>query len=541
MESNSWIDAILIANFDEQKGAIMENIFDFHTFDKFLSDKIKSDMSFLSFPDKNQNMNGYKNFHFCYELLNTEAEVENDKGNGQINHFNKNKTFKIFGFVCFCQLKDSSCKRGFIQKSLLILSRHMYISFFSTISKKLFQLYIDHGLKSIEIAINLIKDWPAITINKNLDLPFYGDMYRLYISPYGETFNQSVKKINMESSEKCFPPSVQLFTNDVDFSILRYTITQLHYIYELLLLEESILILGHCPSTVTQYANALLNLINPLEFMGVYFPYFTIQLTHKIPPNDKSSSSSTTSNNNNHHYLIGVTNPYFKEVFKNWKYKILLDSLTGFENHKNGIIDKYPFKKNAFLNSYDRNCLLPIEPNDLKLFKKINELRNHSEMSQLIGEYFNKKTKQLLEPIGKYVQSMFAKKIDGCFASILEDPNVLPCFSYEICMENIENFIDHPFNFNRAKQLQFYDKFIRTKSFHKWLNLLWNPLKIKLINRYVEHITSLNSINWRYICNDNKSQIISFINCLLKSSQLNKDKYIAVQDVRNRLILELSN
>lgn len=62
----------------------------------------------------------------------------------------------FYGFVYFRQVKDRNVRRGYFQKSLVILTWFPFISFYQRIMKILAPKYFDFGLPSLEAGILFI-------------------------------------------------------------------------------------------------------------------------------------------------------------------------------------------------------------------------------------------------------------------------------------------------------------------------------------------------------------------------------------------------
>lgn len=80
----------------------------------------------------------------------------------------------IYGYTYFRQRRDKSIKRGYFQKSVVILSHLPYIALFGEIVSKLGPLYYDHGDPIIEAFINAVTRWPNPAPGATLPLPLFG-------------------------------------------------------------------------------------------------------------------------------------------------------------------------------------------------------------------------------------------------------------------------------------------------------------------------------------------------------------------------------
>lgn len=77
-------------------------------------------------------------------------------------------------------------------------------------------------------------------------------------------------------------------------------------LWEVVLLNQSILVISDKPSISSEVVYLLQSLIFPIQFKGRYFPYFTIF--------DNDLDCSDDPKNMHHNLLIGVTNPIFLKV-----------------------------------------------------------------------------------------------------------------------------------------------------------------------------------------------------------------------------------
>lgn len=65
----------------------------------------------------------------------------------------------LYGYVFFRQKKDSSIRRGYFQKSLVLLSQHPFVGLFSRIVSILGPAFFDTGQPMLEAACMNIVQW----------------------------------------------------------------------------------------------------------------------------------------------------------------------------------------------------------------------------------------------------------------------------------------------------------------------------------------------------------------------------------------------
>jgi hypothetical protein len=77
-------------------------------------------------------------------------------------------------------------------------------------------------------------------------------------------------------------------------------------LWEIVLLNKSILIISDKPSISSEVVYLLQSLIFPIEFKGRYFPHYTV-FDNEFDKNDDQQSL-------HNNLIIGVTNPIFLKV-----------------------------------------------------------------------------------------------------------------------------------------------------------------------------------------------------------------------------------
>jgi hypothetical protein len=178
-----WLYGIAVVTFDLELGQSIELLLPNHC---KLTDKEKLNLSYLSFPDANSTFLGDTQYHFrirhestlptYYQYYNSivPAALQVDPNS-------------LFGYVNFRQIRDKTVKRGYFQKSLVLLSKLPFISLFISIVSELGPNYFQYGLASLEACCHLMdRQWPEPEPGKTLLLPLLGNVLQVRIPTHGD-------------------------------------------------------------------------------------------------------------------------------------------------------------------------------------------------------------------------------------------------------------------------------------------------------------------------------------------------------------------
>jgi len=94
----------------------------------------------------------------------------------------------LFGYVYFRQVKDKTLKRGYFQKSVVILSKFPFTSFFNQILSLIAPAYFENGSEVIETACNDIDRWGLPMPGEMLSLPILGNVIEVLSELTGQIF-----------------------------------------------------------------------------------------------------------------------------------------------------------------------------------------------------------------------------------------------------------------------------------------------------------------------------------------------------------------
>ncbi|XP_053775821.1 protein DENND6B isoform X4 [Desmodus rotundus] len=211
---SAWLECVCVVTFDLELGQALELVYpsDFR-----LTDKEKSSICYLSFPDSHSGCLGDTQFSFRIRQCGGQRSprpTDNGCYDREAPATLQRESAHYFGYVYFRQVKDSSVKRGYFQK---------------------------------------------VHIPSRADKPE----------------SSSLKQCGQESLLPA--PLVLTSVHELDlFRCLQPVLTHLQTLWELMLLGEPLVVLAPSPAVSSEMVLALTSCLQPLRFCCDYRPYFTI-------------------------------------------------------------------------------------------------------------------------------------------------------------------------------------------------------------------------------------------------------------------------
>ncbi|KAJ6570082.1 hypothetical protein DFH09DRAFT_1362744, partial [Mycena vulgaris] len=198
-----WILGVAIVDFDVDDGPVISRIYP----PLVVFPAEAENIAFSAFPDSPQFEDGSQDHSFC---IRDHALSLGDRRPAAKDGF-------IYGFAHFTQRKDSSTKRGYEQRSLVILTHHPYPAFFARITALLGPLFQEHGLPMLEAACHNIATWSDPIPGMIAELGFLGTVLTVELphSPEQQQLaGQGVRPVHqhiLASSCAFTPPPLLLF------------------------------------------------------------------------------------------------------------------------------------------------------------------------------------------------------------------------------------------------------------------------------------------------------------------------------------------
>lgn len=315
---SEWLHCICIVTFDLELGQAMEMIYPKHV---TLSEQEKMNICYLAFPDSNSGCMGDSQFHI---RLRVSPGSESSALGAELREFNyhclpvhRADPGHFWGFVYFRQIKDATLKRGYFQKSLVLLTRLPFINLFYEICSLIAPSFFSSGEPTLETVCDNICHWPSLMAGENLSLHLLGSIYEISIPKqnYKTITNDRIKTETTIATS----PQTQIIASihDIDiFKSLQFFLPHIHLLWELVLIAEPIVVTGTSPTDCAHMVQSLMSLINPLSYCAESRPYFTIH--------DTEFKEFTQNKNGHPSIILGVTNPFFAKTLQHWPHTIRL-------------------------------------------------------------------------------------------------------------------------------------------------------------------------------------------------------------------------
>ncbi|XP_042367650.1 protein DENND6B isoform X3 [Plectropomus leopardus] len=315
---SSWLECACVVTFDLELGQAIELLFPPHV---KLTEKEKTSICYLSFPDSYSGCLGDTQFSFRLrqsvgrrakrlreDIYNRDAPVTLQT---EVSHF--------CSYVYFRQVKDVSVKRGYFQKSLVLVSRLPYTHLFHSLLQIIAPEFFEKQEPCLEAVCNEIDQWPSPVPGQTLNLPVMGLVLQVRIpsktdKPGGSPVRQSAK-------ENLLPaPTLLPSIHELDlFKCFQSVLIHLQMLWELMLLGEPLVVMAPSPTVSSEMVLALISSISPLKFCCDFRPYFTIH--------DSEFREYTTRTQAPPNVVLGVTNPFFIKTFQNWPHVVRLGEI----------------------------------------------------------------------------------------------------------------------------------------------------------------------------------------------------------------------
>ncbi|XP_050096312.1 uncharacterized protein LOC126578096 [Anopheles aquasalis] len=325
---SEWLHCICIVTFDLELGQAMELIYPKHV---TLTEQEKMNICYLAFPDSNSGCMGDSQFHI---RLRVSSGSENSTLPRGLQEFNchcmpvhRADPGHFWGFVYFRQIKDSTLKRGYFQKSVVLLTRLPFVNLFYELSAVVAPAYFESGEPTLESVCDSICRWPSLLSDEMLPLQLLGNVYEVTIPK--QTGKYAIVPETLTSTAgggggragSGTTHRVIASVHEIDiFRSLQLFLPHIHLLWELVLTGEPIIVTGTSPTDCAHMVQSLTSLISPLAYCAESRPYFTIH--------DTEFKEFTQNKNGHPSIILGVTNPFFAKTLQHWPHTIRLQDST---------------------------------------------------------------------------------------------------------------------------------------------------------------------------------------------------------------------
>ncbi|KAG7274196.1 hypothetical protein CRUP_008572 [Coryphaenoides rupestris] len=250
----SWLECVCVVTFDLELGQAIELVY---PHDAKLTEKEKTSICYLSFPDSYSGCLGDTQFSFRFRqsIGRKSSNIGEDAYNRDAPVTLQCDMGHFYGYVYFRQVKDVSVKRGYFQKSLVLVSRLPYVHLFHTLLQVIAPEYFEKLEPCLEAVCNEIDQWPSPVAGMTLNLPVMGAVLQVRIP----------SKTDKPASSTC-----------TDHAADHSRVGSVQVLWELTLLGEPVVVMAPSPTMSSEIVLALVSSIAPLKYCSDFRPYFTI-------------------------------------------------------------------------------------------------------------------------------------------------------------------------------------------------------------------------------------------------------------------------
>jgi len=374
LKLRSWLTCLCMVDFDLSLGQTLKFAYPSGE----LTEAEGQNVASLAFPDSHSSDLGC--YNFCFRFRTSSRPSDSDM-----------RYPYLFGYVFFCQKPDSTIKRGYFQKSLVLVSHLPFTKLFSRAVEIIGSLFFRYGNSILEATCRNISKWPCPTKGGKLTLPLLGEFVKANLEPnnfppyskpcramksyrnsqliwpkefvtsynwtYRHNFTQMLSmgfpaKASMEALEQCNnhlnkailasqakmndSSNAKLKPDDIDltefwtsessatnltgvfwdvniYDVFQNVLGSMWFLWESAITGQPTMVISQSPEMCTKAVLGIMSIISPVIYSGDFRPYFTI-----YDP-DFKYFQDCHKNNNLGCVMLGVTNPFFLKVYKNWE------------------------------------------------------------------------------------------------------------------------------------------------------------------------------------------------------------------------------
>ncbi|CAG8524328.1 1524_t:CDS:10 [Cetraspora pellucida] len=468
----NWMVCFCVVNFDLELGQAMDSMYP----SSELDEEEKKSICFSAFPDSNSFDVGDTVFNFRIRCSKSGLAASGPTADAGF----------LYGYVFFRQKKDPRIKRGYFQRSLVLLSQYPYVGLFSRVVSILGPAYFEVGNPMLEAACHDIASWKSPSPSKLFDLPFLGNVIQVEIPQPNKPQLLETCPFDMAN----YRPDLQILASlppTTMFTHFRDMIKDLWLCWELMLFAEPIVLMAPDPKICSEAVLELMDIINPIPYCGDYRPYFTIQ--------DLDFKSFVTKNKVRvppSNVIIGVTNPFFVKALAHWPNLVRV----GKPKIRKGT-DGYNSWRGSHASSLDfvqgiKSKRKSVIAKDKAILKRLAEAVARGYPPDL--------TEKFLVPLNRYFSTLIPFHIT--LSSSQEPPQLKPFKTNSFLKSLQEHGPQIPFKSKKFPSnttetyLNFYAQFLKCGNFATWLRQRTIEAQNELRKRYLQVLCEGDVKSW---------------------------------------------
>lgn len=485
---SSWLECVCVVTFDLELGQAIELLY---PQDVKLTEKEKTSICYLSFPDSYSGCLGDTQFSFrMRQSVGRRCSRDGDIYNRDAPATLQKEVSHFFGYVYFRQVKDVSVKRGYFQKSLVLLSRLPYTALFHSLLQIIAPEYFEKLEPCLETVCNEIDQWPRPVPGVTLNLPVIGVALQVRIPSKSDKPGGS--PVRHAAKENLLPaPTVLPTIHELDlFKCFQSMLIHLQMLWELVLLGEPLVVIAPSPTVSSETVLALVSSICPLKFCSDFRPYFTIH--------DSEFREYTTRTQAPPNVVLGVTNPFFIKTFQSWPHIIRLGEIKMAGDLPKQVkvkkliklktLDTKPGIYTAYKTFLHKDKILI-----KRLLKGIQRKRPPEVQSAILRRHLLELTQSFIIPLERYMAGLMP--LQRSVTPWKTPPQIRP-FNQEEFMSTLEHSGPQLTSVLKGDWIGLYRKFFRSPNFDGWYRQRQKEMTQKLESLHLEVICDADLIGW---------------------------------------------
>ncbi|XP_061493918.1 protein DENND6B [Rhineura floridana] len=487
---SAWLECVCAVTFDLELGQALELVY---PPDCAFTEKEKTNICYLSFPDSYSGSLGDTQFSFRFRQSGRQQSAffgDDFEYNREAAVSLQREPAHYFGYVYFRQVKDSSVKRGYFQKSLVLVSRLPYVNLFQALLQLIAPEYFDKLDPCLEAVCSEIDQWPPPAPGQMLNLPVMGIVIQVRIpSQVDKPGSTPIKPLNQENLLPA--PLILPSVYELDlFRCFQPVLIHLQMLWELMLLGEPFVVMAPSPAVSSEMVLALTRCLAPLKFCCDYRPYFTIH--------DSEFKEYTTRTQAPPNVVLGVTNPFFIKTLQHWPHILRLGDL----KMSGDLPKQVKVKKLTKLKTLDakpglytsyKTFLHKDKALIKRLLKGIHKKRSSDIQSAFLRRHLLELTQSFIIPLEHYLASLMP--LQRAITPWKNPPRIRP-FHQEDFLKTLEQTGPQLTCVLKGDWMGLYRRFFRSPNFDGWYRQRQRDMMHKLEALHLEAICEANIWAW---------------------------------------------
>ncbi|XP_044307234.1 protein DENND6A isoform X2 [Varanus komodoensis] len=474
---SAWLHCVCVVGFDLELGQAVE----------------KTNICYLSFPDSNSGCLG--DTQFCFRFRQSSSRKLSwycllDQFDRDLPIYLKKDPAYYYGYVYFRQVQNKAVKRGYFQKSLVLITKLPYIHLFHTVLGQIAPEYFEKNEPYLEAACSDVDRWPPPVPGKTLHLPIMGIVMKVRIPTCHD--KPGTTQVLQSTHQTDTQVSLALPTvHEVDlFRCFLPVFFHIQMLWELVLLGEPLVVMAPSPSESSETVLALVSCISPLKYYSDFRPYFTIH--------DSEFKEYTTRTQTPPSVILGVTNPFFAKTLQHWPHIIRIGDIK-----LSGEVPKQvKVKKLKNLKTLDSKPgvytsykpYLNKDEEIIKLLQKgVQQKRPAEAQNIILRRYFLELTQSFIIPLERYVASLMPLQKS---ISPWKSPPQLKPFSQEEFMKTLEKAGPQLTSRIKGDWIGLYRHFLKSYNFDGWFRTRRKEMTQKLEALHLEALCEEDLLFW---------------------------------------------